>query len=458
MISAPNHQRLLSGSRLFCLLVLTIVIGFSSCGGSKKASQHDNVITPDRKPIEAERKTTRAQELDTIYWTEIDRLAEYERTIEDLDLDKRPFYKVALLYPFGLENNKQSDANKPESNLGRMTNYYAGTQMALETLEQEDISLEVSVFDAESGDFNIKLQQCKNADVIIGPKDRGQLSATAQYGKNNEIPVVSPWLSSTKVTNDNPYYVQLNPSLKNHMNKIVQDVKDNYEDEQVFLIGRKNRKDRGMMKYIQQVADGDEDTPGQFQELYLEEDSLEVGEYAYQEVFFEDKTTVFILPNWSFVDDEKFVYNAVRKLAGEKGLNSVVLYGMPILLESNKITFEHYNNLNMRICRTSYLDRGSEEVNEFRQSYFERYHTFPTEEVFEGFDMMMFVGRSLKNYGKKFQYFLDTYEASLFQTEFEVLKVFKPGDDRFKNIQYFQNNHLYILEFKDFYFSSRSDE
>ena len=137
------------------------------------------------------------------------------------------------------------------------------------------------------------------------------------------------------------------------MNKIVEDVKDNYENDQVFLLGRKNRKDRGMMNYIQQVADGDEDLPGQFEELYLEEDSLLLGEYAYQEVFFEDKTTVFILPNWSFVDDENFVYNAVRKLAGEKGLNKVVLYGMPILIESNKITFEHYSNLNMRICRTS---------------------------------------------------------------------------------------------------------
>ena len=226
-----------------------------------------------------------------------------------------------------------------------------------------------------------------------------------------------------------------------------------------FLLGRKNRKDRGMMNYIQQVADGDEDLPGQFQELYLEEDSLLLGEYAYQEVFFEDKTTVFILPNWSFVDDENFVYNAVRKLAGEKGLNKVVLYGMPILIESNKITFEHYSNLNMRICRTSYLNRGSVEVNEFRQNYFDKYQDFPSEDVFEGYDMMMFVGRSLKNYGKKFQYFLDTYEASLYQTEFEVLKVFKPGDDdSFDNIQYFQNNHLYILEFKDNYFTSRSDE
>ena len=88
---------------------------------------------------------------------------------------------------------------------------------------------------------------------------------------------------------------------------------------------------------------------------------------------------MFILPNWSFVDDENFVYNAVRKLSGEKGLNDVVLYGMPILLESDKIKFEHYSNLNMRIARTSFLDREEIEVKEFRKEFYNKYQGFPSE-------------------------------------------------------------------------------
>ena len=455
MISAQNHLRLLSGSRLVFISGLLLVLGLNSCSGSKKAVQKDNVIKPRTTTSNENNRKTRSKDVDTIYWSEIDRLREYEEKIEDLELDKRSSYKVSLLFPFGIDNNKVSDANDPNTKLGRMTNFYAGTMMALETLEEEDISLQVTTMDAESGTFDTKLRQCRDADVIIGPKDRGQLSTTAQYGKNNEIPVISPWLSSTKVTKDNPYYIQLKPSLKNHMNRIVEDVKENFDDSQVFLLGRKTKKDMGMMRYIQQVAASHDKSPNKFEELFLEEDSLLVGTYAYQEKFFEDKTTVFILPNWSFVEDDQFVYNAVRKLSGEKGLNKVVLYGMPILLESDKIKFEHYSGLNMRICRTSYLGRGSEEVNEFRQAYFDKYQGFPSEEVFEGYDMMMFIGRSLKNYGKKFQYFLDTYESSLYQTEFEVLKVFTPNSgDRFDDIQYFQNNHLYILEFKDNHFST----
>ncbi len=439
-------------------LVFVLFCAFlASCGGTKKISQDAQVM----KPRDTNRKDgqtigeARASKVDTVYWTEIDRTKEYEDKIENLDLDKRSSYNVSLLLPMGIDNNDIKDAMNPKTKLGMMTQYYAGVKMALNLLNEEDIALNVTVLDAESDNFDVKLQQTRDADVIIGPKERGQLSTAAQYGKNNEIPVVSPWLSSTKVTKNNPYYIQLKPSLKKHMDRIVKHVKENFSDEQVFLLGRKNRKDLSMMRYIQNVADaltrGSEEKP--FQEYFIEEDSLIIGETAFDSIFYEDKTSVFILPNWSFVDDEQFVYNTVRKMSGEKGLNNVVLYGMPILLESDRVKFEHYTNLNMRIVRTSYLDREAEEVKEFRKSYFDEYSGFPSEEVFKGFDMMMFVGRSLKNYGKKFQYFLDTYESSLYQTEFEVLKVFdKAKGDSFEDIQYFQNDHLYILEFKDNHF------
>lgn len=456
MISAPNHQRLLSGNKLvagvlmsFCFLMLF------ACSGSKGTMDKAKVMKPTKRKTMERTGAAMASKVDTVRWTEIDRSKEYEESIEELDLDKRGSYNVSLLFPFALDENNVEDANNHRTKLGRMSSYYAGTILALEQLEQENIRLSVTAVDAESGNFDNKLRECRNADLIVGPRDKGQLSTAAQYGKTNEIPVVSPWLSSTKVTKDNPYYIQLKPSLKKHMAKMVEHVKANYADAQVFLLGRQNRKDKSMMKYVQNVAAAMNRTNADktFREFYLEEDSLIRGDVAYDSIFYEDKTSVFILPNWSFVDDEQFVYNAVRKMSGEKGLNDVVLYGMPILLESERVKFEHYSNLNMRIVRTSYLDREAPAVKEFRKNYYNKYQGFPSEESYKGFDMMMFLGRSLHNYGKNFQYFLDTYESSLYQTEFDIHKVFARSEEQeLKDIQYFQNNHLYILEFKDNHF------
>lgn len=454
MISARSLHLLLSGSKIILSSFLFVFL-LASCGGSKKTiSEQSDSKLPKRAERNLGVKGNSAR-VDTIHWTEIDKSKEYEKTIEDLELDKRSKYNVGLLFPFGIENNDMMEASDPKSKLGRMTSYYAGVKMALETLRAEDIALNVTVMDAESGNFDMKLQQCREMDVIVGPREKGQLSTAAQYAKNNEIPLISPWLSSSRIAKKNPYYIQLKPDLKSHLNKIIEDVIENYSSDQIILLGRENhRKDKNMMNYIQKIVAADKSNSiKSFNEFYINTDSLLTGIEAYDKIFLEEKETVFILPNWSFVDDEQYVYNAVRKLNGEKGLNKVILYGMPILLESDRVNYEHYSNLNMRICRTSYLDRNSPEVANFRKYYFAEYNDFPSEEVFKGFDMMMFLGRSLKNYGKKFQYFLDTYESSLFQTEFSIEKVVDDIElQHIGNIKYFQNNHLYLLKFENDHF------
>ncbi len=452
MISVQNHRQLLNGNKLLAISLLMLFFSLYSCSGTRKITSKDTkILNPTTKSSDPIVKKGQG-EVDTIYWSEIDKTKDYNQKIEDIDLDKRSVYNVSLLIPFEVAKSAEAHYNDPDSKLGRMIQYYAGVKLGLKQLESEGIRLDVKVFDPESDNFDRKLQQSRDADVIIGPRNRNQLATTANYGRANEIPVISPWLSSSSLVKDNPYYIQLIPSVRDHYGKIVEHIHSHYSPEQVFLLGRKKNKDLAGMRYIQKLAsaryDSNEDYP--FNEFYVEEDSLRIGEEAFDNIFFEDKETVFILPNYSFSEDEDFVYNCVRKLSGEKGLKNVVLYGMPILLESDKVRFEHYSNLNMRICRSSYVDRLDPVIKQFKNLYFEAYTDFPTEEAYKGFDMMVFIGRNMFNYGKRFQYFLDLYEASLMQTSFDVQKVYDSADgDEFGDIQYLQNKHLYILSFEE---------
>jgi len=436
------------------IILFFSVCVFISCSGTKRSGSNDRVIKPNPR---TNTNTSKVQKgtgaVDTIRWTEIDRTNEYNDKIENIDLDKRASYSVALFLPFELEGSNVNDANDEDSKLGRFTQYYAGVKLALNTLNDEGINIKVDVYDAESGSFDNKLRSCKNADVIIGPRNTDQLKTTANFGKVNEIPVISPWKSGTKLTKENPYFIQLQTSQKDHYIKIVEHAKSEFDDDQIFILSRKVNKDMRYMNYIQSVgralnADNSSEKP--FNEYFIEEDSLRIGDTAFDSIFYEDKTSVFILPNWSFLDDEEFIYNTVRKMSGEKGLKDVVFYGMPILIESDKIKFEHYRNLRMRIVRSSYVDKSIEESKAFMKKFYENYAGFPTDEAYEGYDAMMFVGRQLNQYGKKFQYFLDQYQGSLLQTEFDVQKIFdQSSGDKFDNIQYFQNRHLYILKFEN---------
>ena len=454
MISVQNHRLQLNGNKGILPTVIALLF-LSACSTTSKTSRGDRtIIQPNTPAVVTDNKAESEIKVDTIQWTEIDRARENGNSIEDWMLNKKDVYNISLMLPIEIDKSIDAQYSNPDSKLGRLLHYYAGTKLALEQLEDEGININIDVYDAESGNYNRKLQDSRNTDAIIGPRDRDQLATTANYGRNNNVPVISPWLSSSKLAKENPYYIQLIPSVRDHYDRLVEHVKANYDDDQVFLLGRKLNRDRATMRYIQNAAAALEPNGSDFpfEELYLDEDSLKTGVEAYQKVFFEDKTTVFILPNYSFSDDEDFVYNCVRKLSAEKGLNNVVLYGMPILLESDKVKFEHYNNLNMCIVRSSFVDKEDPVVKEFREMYFDAYNDFPSEEAYKGYDIMLFVGRSLYNYGTGFFEYLDRSKSDLIHTSFDVQAVYDPKDDAFKNIQYLQNKHLYVLSFEDFKF------
>ena len=439
----------MSGNNMkFLIVICTAVLLLSSCGSGKRSTD-----TIARKPQPKIEKPT-VQEVDTIYWTEIDKESEYEKAIEEILMDKRDSYSVKLLFPFEIAKNNKADIYKPETKLGRMVHYYAGVQLALEQLDKEGVTLDVEVIDAESGRFDNKLQYCKEADVIIGPRDSDQLAVVANFGKVNEIPVVSPWKSGAKISTDNPYFIQLKPGLVDHFKKLVDYAVNAHALDDIYILGRKNkREDLTYFRYFQAIAAEilDTDNSKPLQEFYVSEDSLVFGETAFDSLFTEGEKHCLILPHWSFSSDEDFVYNVARKLNGERGMHEIYLYGMPILFESEKLTFDLYRSLNMHICRSSYVDRNSAVTDVFRKAYFDAYRDFPSEEAYEAYDMMLYIGRSLHNFGKGFQYFLDSNTSSLLQTNYDIQKVYGDGDD-FESIQYFQNKHLFILAFENDHF------
>jgi len=440
------------GITMRIILYILAISLLASCSGTKKTSRSKTMAKPKKKKTSSRTAQKARGAMDTISWTEIDKSKDYYETIQDLDLEKRSSYKIKVFFPFSLKDTDLGQSTDNDTNLGRMTQFYSGMLMAIEQLESEGMSLNIQVMDAESGNFDSKLQSCRDADVIIGPMDFDQLAVTANFGKNNDIPVISPWRTHSKLSKDNPYLVQLIPGQVDHYDKIITEVKSKFQDKEICLLGRNKSLDKKYFAYMQRVAASinNDNNKRPLNEFVIDEDSLLTGETAFDSIFVENETFVGILPHWSFENDSEFVYNAVRKLSAERGFNKVILYGMPILLDSDRITFEHYFNLNMRICRSAYVDKTLPAVQEFRKKYYNNYKNLPTDSAYEGHDVMMLVGRHLFNYGKKFQFFMEDYDANLLQTRYDIQKVFKKNDDdQFKDIQYFQNKHLYILTFEN---------
>jgi len=447
MILAQSRRLLLNGSKILLLSLFCIVL-VSSCTPKKKITTNDGPRTTSQQTSKPGPKS----KVDTIRWTE-EVLANDPEIFEEVPKELKSAYRVTLLIPFESNRYDPKQFLAKESSGTRFANYYNGVKLALEELESEGASITVKVLDSETGDFTSKLNRLTDQDVIIGPYGRDQIKETAAFCRKNEIVNVSPWKALTKIASDNPYHVQLRPKQTAYYDAMLKHALSKYEPSQIFMIGRDTKKDRGRINYFHRaaLAELNQKSPAKpLNEYFVNTDSLINDAITYDSIFIEDRQNVFLFPHWS-AEDESFLYSCLRKLAIEKGNNDFVVYGMPVMIDSDKFTFDFFQNLDIHVTRARWVNKTDPDVVAFRKYYYQRFKALPEDDALDGYDMMMFIGSNLVKEGKTFQYTLDQDQSQYLQTSFDIQKVTLDAssqNDNFNQIDYFENRKLDMIRFQ----------
>lgn len=477
MISALNHQQQLSGnSLLWCLIgFLYISCASTKLAPAKSNTQYvranDHIQTKDSIPTQVAKQNTilsdtskvkphRASDtkvmvkVDTVLWKDISEenlpiVVKEKKKVNISDrIDIKETYKVKLLIP--LNSDSYTDPNS-----SRFVHFYAGFLKALEVLDEEQIKLNIEVIDTEEGSYkvseNVSAILSENTDLIIGPFEKNDVKILAEACKNHEIPLVSPWQTSTKITNENPYYVQMKPNLKEHFVKITQFATSQYRKGEVAIVGRQNKDTGAWVKYFQDAAVESSGIKDFFSTYYVTMDSLNLGSTVFMKLFTDPKVKAVILPNYSY-NEEDFVYACLRRMSAEKGSKHISVIGMPILYDSDKIDFDFYNALNMKLVISDFVDENHGKIREFRRSFLDMFGELPSADAVKGYDLTLYLGRNLWKYGKNFQNYLSQEATSYLMSAYDVQKT-KTEDSQAKAtgaeaaFDFFENKHLNIIEF-----------
>ena len=85
-----------------------------------------------------------------------------------------------------------------------------------------------------------------------------------------------------------------------------------------------------------------------------------------------------------------------------------------------------------------------------KRDFFDIYGATPTEDAYKAYDMMHFIARSLKKYGREFQFHVNRDKNDYLQTNFHIDAKYDDtmGGD-IPSIQYFMNSHLDVLKFSN---------
>ncbi len=369
-------------------------------------------------------------------------------------------YNVEVALPF-LTNRYSGSEYEIDDNSQWSLHFYSGAKMAMDELRAAGklpapvyVNVEDTQADATATRNLTTGANFASAQMVIGPYVKGNVSAMAEAVRDREAVLVSPFSAGTGVSDGNPNYVQVNPTLNTHLRNIVRHAVERQNADRIVLVTSGSAAEKARLATMQaeyQLLNNDPNVSP------LEELTVDMND---QETSLADlltgRKTVFIVPVY---EDESFVGSFLRILYTETredfGSN-VAVYGLPQWMDFTRINFDYYEGTNVHVSSSVFIDLLDPAVRNFRRDFYDRHRTLPRDEAYVGYDITRYFLRMIGQYGTRFQYDLPGNPETLLHTKFrfEPVSATPTGTLAVENapIDRFENMYVNILRFRDFTF------
>lgn len=451
MTSAPSRLPQLSGSKILLIVLCAFI---TACTGTRKTAttgttKEEGHLVYNPKTGEYERVRDPRSLIDTVKWKSDPDAAPPISANTPRAEGKKDVYAVSMFMPFNAQRYTyfQDDINPKTS---RFLHYYCGSLMALDELKREGVHINVSVVDTREDleETRRKLKDHEHADVIIGPYERSCLEAAADFAEKKQIPVISPWTPSFSLNRPSEYFVQITPGLANHAEATMAFIARNYRSPRVLIVGQNGGDTDSRVTLYRKAFNDQFGVSNGLEELKLPKSGYDFSEMDIGSMLKEKVPYVIIMPYYLHSDQE-FINAVLRKLHAEKGASDVTVFGLPQWLQFGNINADYLESLNAHISAVQFADGDDPVYQQFAGDFYETYHTVPEPSAWQGYQLVLYVGRNLNRYGTGFLHDLAMVSEG---GDFELRPVFEEGARPESNnkILYLQNDKINILMFKDY--------
>ncbi len=379
-------------------------------------------------------------------------------------------YHVSLLLPFYLEKNDEEffiDSSEVDEYGKKIyekvfyepfyiypksiafVEFYEGLLMAIDSLKQRGLSINLHVYDTQNDTARIKeilsFPELEYSDLIIGPIYNHEVKLVSEFSKQHGIKMVSPLRDNLKLVDENPYLFQVYPSYESQINEFARFVSD-FGDKNIILVHNGDSLGYSNVKMVKDkiFASLSIDTlinNIQFKEVVFE-DSIYVLEHALSE----EIENVFVVPS----NEEAFVTNVVTKLNTLRAFGKEVrVIGLSRWQRFRNIDPEYYFNLELCIASPFFIDYHHEDVKRFIKKFRDTYHTEPNQMAIHAYDVGLYFLSAMLNYGENFEHCIYNHQIDLLQANYRFVKWYK--DSGFENvnvdiIKYYKGYNIFRID------------
>ncbi|HKL38732.1 MAG TPA: LysM peptidoglycan-binding domain-containing protein [Bacteroidales bacterium] len=387
---------------------------------------------------------------------------EYLPSCDSSDYYKRRTLQVGLFLPFYLEKNQEKfyidssevddEGEKIYKKIKRnqpyiyprsenFVEFYEGVLMALDSLSEEGISVNLRVFDTAADSMKLKqtLRQntLRNLDLIIGPAFPQNFSVLSRYARKNRIHIISPFSRSRRRVNKNPYLIQIYPTKSAQLDQFASHI-SNYSDKNMILVHT------GDSLYYPEIREFknkiftyiSHDTT--FADVRFKEVAFRDSLFYLEQAMNKGEENVIVVPS----EDEAFVTDVVTNLntLSKKGYDMRV-FGYSNWQDFVNIEIEYFYNINLCLFTSFHVDYSRSPVKNVIRKYRNTFYAEPSRYVFHGFDIGYYFLSALYRYGREFKDCLYHYDVPLSHSDYRFYR--RTPRSGLENVS------LYLLKYKE---------
>ncbi|MFY0652712.1 MAG: hypothetical protein JXQ96_11790 [Cyclobacteriaceae bacterium] len=387
-------------------------------------------------------------------------------------------YNVAVLLPFmfdGLENT-----SKVERNNFVMDIYRGILQAALELNSKKKV-IEIFPYDTRRSKAATKelllKEEMKDMDLVIGPLYPDPSRLTSEFCFKNKINMINPVSSNSAVIDNNPFSFLIKPTHELQSLKAAELAVDSLSvrTKNAYVFYNSNEKDSIMARLYtdkiakdtfdiaynvkiddeklqkayqvltetyewmltEEEADSIGNIPGRIikeGKLKMEEEDEEDSVYLYEERFVIEWDSIGHIYLASSEPLHASMFISAVETRGDK----IPIIGRYDWLNYDMLNVDQLERIGVYFISPDYVDRTSDTFRFFRSNYHKAHKKEPSLNAMLGYELMMYTGSMMKEYGHYFQ------NGSI-QEGFSKGKVFHGFNYNFSN----SNQVVPIIRFKD---------
>jgi len=376
-------------------------------------------------------------------------------SVVDLDLPPGPEGAVvSILMPFLSDKFYSSSASLPKNSDWGMS-YYAGVKLGLEQLEKRGQNATVHVFDTKAdastsqmliGDIDLQ-----TSHAVIAPYLTKNVKAAAVPAKASGLPFVIPYSAASKIANDYPRMLQMQPGLLRHLDGIVAYLQDNFDPEQVVLVGLPTGEQDQEVRYLLKQQRVLNPSAKAWRTWKLETADIGLQDLMWEDKFLEDRQTIFVFPVYK---KPKLVLSFLSQLQIGRAGREATVFGMPQWKEFQQLDPSIMEDLSVLITSAFHTDYDDFEVRQFEDAYVNRYGAIPELAAYLGFDAIRYIVPLANQYGRNWTEHLPKDFKGL-TSDYRLIPVYgsKTSTQGEAEADRFENAAVKVLQYRGFGFN-----